>query len=267
MNLRDTAFAGSFYPDNEKEIDKYIKHFDSILKNSNFKLDDSLNIRAIISPHAGYIYSGFTANAGFKYLEKKSPKTIIVIGPSHRVYLDGLSISKYEQYKTPYGNLPIDTNLVNKLDDKFDFIDFYPKVHVEHSTETQFPFIKKYQKDVKVIELIYGKIDYEDISKVIDYLLEDKDNFIIISTDLSHFYTQKEAKHIDNICIEAIKQMDMPTFDKGCEACGIVGVKAIISSANKQNMKSKIIDYRTSADASGDTSRVVGYVSAIIHEN
>lgn len=266
MSTRDTAFSGSFYPDNIDELDKYLNHFDSVLKKANFQIDNLVNPRAIISPHAGYIYSGFTANAAYKYIEYKTPKTIIVIGPSHRVYIDGISIAKYDSYKTPYKDLEIDTLLSKTLEDKFDFISFNPNAHQEHSTETQFPFIAHYFKDVKVVELVYGKIDYKEISKVIDYLLEDKDNFIVISTDLSHFYNQKEANTLDNICINGIKDMDLNTFDKGCEACGILGVKAMIESANKQNMKSKIIDYRTSADASGDTSRVVGYVSAIIHE-
>ena len=266
MSLRDTAFAGSFYPNEPDEINRYIDHFDSILEKSNFSIDSTIKPRAMISPHAGYVYSGFTANAAYKYIKEMSNKTIIVIGPSHKVYLEGVSISAYDEYQTPYGNLPININLVNTLKNKFDFIDFLPKAHAEHSTETQFPFIKKYTNDTKVIEMIYGKIDYKDISKMIDYLLEDKNNFIIISTDLSHFYSQDKAKYLDNVCLNGIKDMNLGTFENGCEACGIVGVKAMIESTNKKNMKSKIIDYRTSSDASGDTSSVVGYVSAIIHD-
>lgn len=265
MSERHTSVAGSFYPSSCDEINRYISHFNQILDDSDFEHKIDFMPKALISPHAGYVYSGFTANAAFRTAAAKvNPKRVVVIGPSHRVYLDGATISLFDEYETPCGNFEIDTEYAQKLKDKFDFLHFYEEAHKEHSTETQFPFIKKYFSDVKVIEIVYGKADYEDISKIIETVLSDDGNLLVISTDLSHFYSQERANSLDSICLNAISRLDLNTFDQGCEACGIIGVKALVKYAQKHNLNSEIIDYRTSADASGDSSSVVGYTSAII---
>ena len=113
------------------------------------------------------------------------------------------------------------------------------------------------------MELIYGKIDYNNISLIINDALNDEDTFVVISTDLSHFYTKSEALKLDNICLEAIDKLDLNIWNKGCEACGRIGVKALISSSVKNNLSSKLLDYRTSADITKDEKKVVAYLSAI----
>jgi MEMO1 family protein len=116
---------------------------------------------------------------------------------------------------------------------------------------------------VKLVEIVYGEIDYEDLSKVIDEVLADVDNFVVISTDLSHFYTLEEANKKDNICLNAIDKKDLEMFDY-CEACGKTGVKAVINWAINNNYETKILNYCTSADVTKDKNRVVGYTSALI---
>ena len=147
----------------------------------------------------------------------------------------------------------------------YEFLTFNDTVHCEHSTETQFPFIKYYKKGVSVVEIIYSDIGYEKLSSVIEDLLQDKDNFIIISTDLSRFYDIKKANLLDNICLDAIINKSIDDLDNGCEACGILGVKSMIEVSTKLNLNTKILDYRTSADTSNDESSVVGYVSGIVY--
>jgi len=265
MNMRRTSVAGSFYPNSCEEIKRYINHFDSIIR--DIDVHNNMDVKAMISPHAGYVYSGFTANFAFNFLSKelkKNIKRVIVIGPSHKVYLKGASVALYDEYETPCGNLEIDLNFSTTLMNSYDFLIFDDKAHHEHSTETQMPFIKHYFKDVQVVEIVYGDVDFNQILTLIDELLEDDDNFIVISTDLSHFYTLEEARKKDNICLNAIENFDITKFDAGGEACGMIGVKAILSSCLKKNFRSKIVDYRTSFDASGDSNSVVGYVSALI---
>ena len=261
MKIRKTSVAGTFYPNSCSEIKKYISHFDQVAKDIDMK--NNIDVKAIISPHAGYIYSGFTANLAFNSINKKI-KRVIVIGPSHRVYIKGASIALYDEYETPCGNLKIDLNTSLSLMDKYNFLMFDENAHHEHSTETQMPFVKYYFEEAEVVEIVYGDVDFNDISLLIDELLSDENNFIVISTDLSHFYTLEQARNIDNICLHAIKTLDISTFDSGGEACGMIGVKAMIASSLKNNFRSKIADYRTSFDASNDSSRVVGYVSALI---
>ena len=259
MNIRKSVVSGSFYPDKKEELLKYINQFNSF-KTNNETFED---IKAIIVPHAGYIYSGFTANLAYKLASKKEIKRVIVIGPSHRVYLKGASVAIYDEYETPLGNLKIDKKFSQNLIDKYDFLDFNVECEFEHSTETQAPFIKHYFENVQLVEIIYGEINYEDLSKVIDEVLSHSDNFVVISTDLSHFYTLEEAQKLDNICLEAIDKKDLKMFDY-CEACGKVGVKAIIDCAIKNDFDTKVLNYCTSADVTKDKSRVVGYTTALI---
>lgn len=266
MSIRNTSVAGSFYPNSCEEIKRYIEHFNEILKNANYSIETNIKPKAIIVPHAGYIYSGFTANVAYRYTKNIKPKRVIVIGPSHKVFLDGASVGLFEQYQTPCANLEMDIVYSETLIKNFNFLDFDEKAHAEHSTETQFPFIQNYIKNISVVEIVYGKIDFSNLSKLIDFILKDDQNLLIVSTDLSHFYNQNEANKIDNICLHAIADIDIKAFDNGCEACGIVGVKALVESAKKMGFKTKIIDYRTSADTSGDTTRVVGYASALIYQ-
>jgi hypothetical protein len=259
MSIRKAVVSGSFYPDKEEEILKYINHFNSIA----FKTETFEDVKAIIVPHAGYIYSGFNANLAYKLVSKKKIKRVVVIGPSHRVYLKGASVALYDEYETPLGNLKIDKEFSQNLIDKYDFLDFQVECEFEHSTETQAPFIKHYFENVQVVEIVYGQIDYKELSKVIDEILANSDNFVVISTDLSHFYTLEEAQKKDNICLEAIDKKDLKLFDY-CEACGKVGVEAIINWAIKNDFDTKILYYCTSADVTKDKSRVVGYASALI---
>ncbi len=263
MSIRKSAVNGIFYPNEEEEIKKYIKNFNNgFTINENNKLIS--NPRAIISPHAGYVYSGFTANLAYNLSSKNKFKRIIVIGPSHKVYLEGASIALYEEYETPLGNINIDLEYSKKLKDKYDFISFVDSAHSEHSTETQAPFIKNYFNNVDIIELVYGRLDFKILSSLIDDLLEDKNNFIVISTDLSHFYNLEKANKLDNICLNAIAKRDLDQLNNGCEACGLIGIKAIINSSLKNNLKTSVLYYCTSYDRTKDSSRVVGYASVLI---
>ena len=150
--------------------------------------------------------------------------------------------------------------MAKELKDNF-LLKCFNNAHHEHSTEVQFPFIKYYIPDAKIVELVYGKTDPSNISQIIDFALSKEDYGVIISTDLSHFYNLEDAKKLDNICLEAIDKLDIDLLHNGCEACGLLGVKALIISAKKLLLKPHLLDYRTSADASGDKNRVVGYMS------
>ena len=120
MSTRKCAVCGQFYPSGSNDILEMINHYNDVLdKHLTDKTIFDLKPRALIVPHAGYIYSGFTANIAFRLLANSGVKKVVVIGPSHRVYLNGTSISKYDDYETPFGNLPIDTKLIDKLTEKF----------------------------------------------------------------------------------------------------------------------------------------------------
>ena len=263
---RKAAVKGTFYPEKCTKIGIYFQKFNEMI-GSRIKSEPVFNVtpRAIIVPHAGYIYSGYTANIAYRLLSRSRAKRVIVIGPSHRYAFHGISGSYFESYETPCGDIEIDTTYLIGLAKQFK-IGFEEKAHLkEHSTEVQMPFIKHYLPKTKVIELVYGDISFHRIAEIIVHLLSDKENIVVISTDLSHFYTQERAKRLDGFCLQGIAALDIHMLDKGCEACGITGMKAMIEAARKLGLKSQVLDYRTSADSSGDTSRVVGYTSAVFY--
>jgi len=265
MSIRVALNSGAFYPAKCQDIENFINHWNKILDEA-IKDKSILNKspRAIISPHAGYIYSGFTANIAHRILANSNAKRVVVIGPSHHIYFEGVSASIFDKYESPCGDLEIDKEYIALLSKRFKF-KFIPEAHKkEHSTETQIPLIRHYKPDAKIVELIYGKIDYKELIPLIKEILSDLDSVVVISSDLSHFYTQEEAKRLDSICLSGVAKEDINILDKGCEACGIIGIKAIIAVAKELGLRSELLDYRTSADASGDRSRVVGYMSALI---
>ena len=263
MSIRETAVAGQFYPADSKEIDQMIAHYNSVL-DEHIKNEEILSKvpRAVIVPHAGYVYSGFTANIAFRLLaNNRNLKSVVIIGPSHRVYVAGTSVADFDSYQTPMGVMPVNRELVERLKSEFG-LSFNPEAHHEHSTEVQMPFIKEYLENVSVVELVYGAEEPANLAKVIAELLNDPTIGIVISTDLSHYYDIEKAKRLDSICLDAVQKEDPSELHQGCEACGKIGVEAMLIAAREKGLKPLLLDYRTSADASGDESQVVGYMSA-----
>jgi len=264
--LRKASVKGIFYSGECREIKQDIHDFNQTFDTQNIS-DKILNIipRAIIVPHAGYIYSGYTANFAYRFLKQSKAKRMIVIGPSHHHHFKGISGSYFEHYETPCGNLEIDSPYLFALAKQFN-IGFEPKAHAkEHSTEVQMPFIKHYFSQHKVIELIYGDISDKALANIILALIQNKDNAVVISSDLSHFHNLEEAKRLDMSCLTAVNTLDIQALKKGCEACGLTGIKAMILAAKQHKLSSKVLDYRTSVKVSQDTHSVVGYMSAMFY--
>jgi len=260
MEVKKSYVAGMFYPNSASKIEQMITYFNSI---SPTDTDTKCsNIRAMIVPHAGYIYSGYSANLAFRELKNQDIKTLVVIGPSHKVYFDGISVAYYDQYETPFGDLVIDKKLISTLISNFD-IHFYPKAHQEHSTEVQMPFIKYYLPNVKIVELVYSNVDTNKLAHMIDFCLQDDSVACVISSDLSHFYDIDKAKELDTICLKAISSLDEELLHQGCEACGKIGIEALLIHAKSNGLIPHILNYTTSADTTKDTKEVVGYMSAL----
>jgi AmmeMemoRadiSam system protein B len=203
-------FSGTFYPVEKIEL---LKYFDYFIPDDSDK-GSSINARAIIVPHAGYEYSASVANVAYFFAKDLKPKRVIVIGPSHRHYLNGASVTLFDSYETPLGDLEIDKEFALELIEKYTWLNFDENAHMEHSTETQIPFIKNYF-DTKVLEIVYGELESDELSSLIYELLKDENNFVVVSTDLSHFYTLSEANILDNITINAIKNQDLKKTRRG----------------------------------------------------
>jgi len=259
MSARSTAHAGSFYPAEASEIERYFKAFEEM-----GDVDVPETPRALIVPHAGYMYSGFTAHLAFEQLRHAKAKRAIVIGPSHRVAFHGMSVSLFDEFSTPLGSIKIDKTYAETLVKRYDLA-FEPAMHREHSTEVQMPFIRHYAPKLEVVEMVYGTFSPTELGRIVTELLKDDENIVVISTDLSHFYTEEEANKLDNVCLNAIDRLQPEMMHQGCEACGAIGVEGVLIAANNDHLKVKLLDYRTSSWATKDTSNVVGYTSAVFY--
>ena len=258
------AVVKEWYGGSCEAVEKFINHFNNII-DENVDQQKAAEIfsmkpKALIVPHAGWIYSGFTANFAYRIANSTNPDRVVVIGPSHKFPIKGISTTLEDLYETPCGNLPIDTEFSKILIEKFD-IDNFEYVHVEHSTEVQMPFIYHYFGAIPVVELIYGDYNPEKLKNIIEFAINNN-SLVVISSDLSHYYDIKTANSLDYNCLEAVNNLDLNDLQK-CEACGKIGIAGIILAAKEMNLTPFIVDYRTSADVSGDNSNVVGYMSAI----
>lgn len=257
--IRQTSVVGAFYPNLPDEIVKTFEYFNEVLDGHfGHKLYEK-NPKALLVPHAGYVYSGFSANMAYRNVLKE-PSSIVVIGPSHRLSFEGMSMCSFEAYETPLGEIKADNNLKVRLQEKFDFVNI-PLAHQEHSTEVQFPFLKYYFPKAKLLEIVYSS--FVRLEELISYLI-DENILVIISSDLSHFYPQQKAEKLDRYCIQAVENIEPKVLEK-CEACGKEGIRALINITFSKSLKTQSLDYRTSAEVSEDKNSVVGYYSAMVY--
>ncbi len=264
--VREPAVANAFYPGNPEELKKILLYF---LENAPLY---NIKPEAVISPHAGYIYSGQTAAYSYKQflnLDKNKHYKVLLIGPSHFVPFNGISFGYYDYWETPLGKVKVDKEEIEKFAMKNSDlpITFNTIPHQrEHSLEVQVPFLQMVLEDFSIIPVVYGQIDFHIVEKVIADIKGDRDDVVVvISTDLSHYYPYETAKQIDKYCLLAVEEEDISYLEK-CEACGEIGMAAIIDWASKVGWKSKVLDYRTSGDTAGDKDAVVGYLSAIFYK-
>ena len=264
--IRQAANRGKFYPHKAGEISQMIATWNDILEKNN-KDKPMLQVRpkSIVVPHAGYVYSGFTANYAHRISKNSKPERIIIAGPSHYVYVRGISAGYFDAYETPFGLLQGDKEYLKELNQYFNFTFEEAAHNQEHSTETQFPFIKYYHPQAKIVELIYGNTDYLDLADIFEYIFRDPGNLLVISTDLSHFHSRQVAREKDNNCLVAFEYKDIELSLEKCEACGKTGLTGIVKTANDLYLDTRILDYRTSGDLTGETERVVGYMSGLVY--
>jgi|Deesub1362A_J573_1020465.scaffolds.fasta_scaffold06210_1 hypothetical protein len=225
---------------------------------------------ALIVPHAGYQYSGFTAAHAYSLLAGRSYKTVVIVGPSHRAYVKGAAIDGVDAYETPLGKVPVDKEAARELIDYGSFIYFDSTAHAqEHSIEVQVPFLQVVLKDFKIVPIAMGEASWtyvQDLSGALVKLArERKDILIIASSDLSHYHPYNEAVEMDKKGLDEVLNMDTKTLyeklrDGECEMCGAAPVLTIIEVVKKLGVEeAKLLDYRNSGDVTGDKSGVVGY--------
>jgi len=270
--IRRSTVAGSFYPADPGTLTGQIEGFLSKVRPGNIS-----NIRAVISPHAGYIYSGQVAAYSFRQVQGSNYDSIIIIAPSHAEYFDFVSVYNGDAYQTPLGTVPVDKDRVTRLDDSGDRIEISPAGHSsEHSLEVQLPFLQiALGKDIKIVPVVIGNQSRENVTalgEAIGRLFADENILIVASTDLSHYHPYNTAVSMDMHVRELIESFDSSKLmedlvRENAEMCGGGPVVSAMIAARLMGADSSIIlNYANSGDVSGDKSAVVGYLSAAFYK-
>lgn len=268
--VRPPVVAGMFYPEHERELRSTVE---SLLAGAH-KTRKSGRLVGIIVPHAGYQYSGGTAAEAYALLKHRKQTTVILIGPSHREYFDGVSVFPGASFTTPLGHVDIDTKLRSELTRRLPgILNSLAGHRMEHSLEVQLPFLQMLIEEMKIVPIVVGnqKREYcEELGNAIADIAGESDILLIASSDLSHYYNSEAAQKLDAVAIASIKKLDYGAFmsdleTERTEACGGGPIVAVLCAATKMGAdRCDILHACNSGEISGDTDRVVGYVSAAI---
>lgn len=252
--LRKPAVAGMFYPDRPETLRKMIWQF---LREAP---GDGAAPKALIAPHAGYIYSGPIAATVYKRLlsARDQIQRVVLLGPSHRVGFEGLALSSADAFLTPLGSIPIDK-------DAYRLIAHLPQVFVldrahaqEHSLEVHLPFLQEVLGDFKLVPIAVGEASPEMVSEVLEALWGGPETLIVISSDLSHYHDYDTARAMDAATSDAIERL-CPEDIGYDQACGRRPVNGLLLSAKAHGLHAKTLDLRNSGDTAGSRDEVVGY--------
>ena len=259
--IRQAAVAGLFYPADKKSLKEDIEEY---LEQASYARDSIP--KAIVVPHAGYIYSGPIAASAYKQIIPNRDKInrVVLLGPSHRVAFSGLAVPESDVFTTPLGNIPIDLKGIQLLADLPQVVASDQAHQEEHSLEVQLPFLQEILGEFSLIPIVVGDAERHEVAEVIKRLWGDEHTLIVISTDLSHYHPYNEAKRIDRLTSDAIVNLKLDLIGHE-DACGCNGLKGMLTVAKEKNLTVDILDLRNSGDTAGDKSRVVGYGAYVIH--
>jgi AmmeMemoRadiSam system protein B/AmmeMemoRadiSam system protein A len=271
--IREPAVSGMFYPEKPDVLSRDVKRY---LENAKKEKIDG-EVIALVSPHAGYMYSGQVAAYAYKLIEGKNFSSVVVIAPSHRALFKGAAIYDRGSYRTPLGLVPIDVDLSKKMMERRKEIQFIPEAHSqEHALEVQIPFLQEVLKTFKLVPIVmepyWSWESCQSLASVIAEAVRGKNVLLVASSDLSHFHSYEKAVALDRIVLDHIDRFDPEGLNgdlkKGrCEACGGGPLLTIMLAAKALGAnKGKVVKYLNSGDVTEDRSRVVGYGAGVFYK-
>lgn len=252
--VKQPAVAGTFYPAEPETLHRQVRQFIDAARHHT----DSMP-RALIAPHAGYIYSGPIAGSAYATLLNASGiHRVILLAPAHRVAFRGITYSSATHFETPLGLVPVDREVLDKIaplpalqlnDEAF---------QDEHSIEVQLPFLQEILSDFKIIPLLVGDASAQQVAEILEQTWNPQENLIVISSDLSHYLDYETATEMDQKTSRAIEALE-PEALTYHSACGRTPVSGLLLVAKKHGLKASRLDLRNSGDTAGSRDRVVGY--------
>lgn len=258
--IRPAAVAGSFYPADAQSLAFEVEAMLGDAKTWRPAEQPPLP-KAVIVPHAGYIYSGPIAAAAYARLEagRGVIRRVVLLGPAHRMPVRGLALPGADAFVTPLGMVPLDLEAMKSIADLEQVAENAPAHLYEHSLEVQLPFLQTVLEDFKLAPLAVGDASPEEVSEVLEKLWGGRETLIVISSDLSHYLPYHTAKLVDRDTAQAI--LDLNTEITHEQACGGTPVRGLLLAAKRHGLKPELLDLRNSGDTAGDRSAVVGYAA------
>ncbi len=259
-DIREPAVAGSFYPADPEALRAEVR---GLLA----KADAGGPVpKAIIAPHAGYIYSGPVAASVYARLAaaRGRIRRVVLLGPSHRVGFHGLALPGASLFRTPLGDIPVDTAAVQALCT-------LPQVHeleaahrLEHSLEVQLPFLQEVLGEFTLLPLVVGDADADAVAEVLETLWGGPETLVVVSSDLSHYQPYATARRQDAVTSRAIESLDPDALHHE-DACGRNPIRGLLAIARRHGYTIETVDLRNSGDTAGARDRVVGYGAYVLH--
>ena len=259
--VRPPAVAGAFYPGNAQTLRAVVNEHLNVAREARaLRSSGESWPKALIVPHAGYMYSGPVAAHAYLALEPGADivERIVLLGPRHHVPFEGIAVPSNTAFETPLGRVPIDETsrrrilalpFVKALDDAHQW---------EHSLEVQLPFLQVVLDTFAVLPMAVGRATPEQVSSVLDALWGGEETVIVISSDLSHYHDYETAKRMDAATAEAIERLE-PSRIGHDYACGRIGVQGLLEAAKQHRLEPRTLDLRSSGDTAGGRDEVVGY--------
>ena len=257
--VRRPAVAGAFYPADPAALRAALHDsFSGAVRPE----PGAVEPKALVVPHAGYIYSGPIAASAYLRIEaaRGRIRRVVLLGPSHRVPLRGLASSSADAWATPLGSVPIDTDARDALR-HLACVAVDDTAHAsEHSLEVQLPFLQTVLDDFELVPLVVGHATADDVAAVLDVLWDDDATVVVVSTDLSHYHRYGDAQRLDATTAAAIAALRPAAIDDD-DACGARPLRGLLTTARNRGLTVETLDLRNSGDTAGDRQRVVGYGS------
>jgi hypothetical protein len=259
--IRPPAVAGAFYPGNPAVLSSTV---DQLL--AEVSAVPATQPKALIVPHAGYIYSGSTAAMAYAALAPwhATIRRVVLLGPTHRVAVDGLAVPKVGAFATPLGDIALDVAAIARLAELPQIV-FSDHVHAqEHSLEVHLPFLQRVLDKFALVPLAVGHASPRDVAEVLDLLWGGPETLIVISSDLLHFLPYAAANQVDRYTCQHI--LHLATDIRPEQACGAYPINGLLLAARQRGLAPQLIHRCNSGDTAGDRQRVVGYAAFAFHE-
>jgi len=269
QQVRQPAVAGTFYHSDSLILQTNVNDLldTALLEANNEKQSENLfSPKAIIVPHAGYIYSGPTAATAYARLRagRDTIKRVVLLGPVHRVPVNGLALPGVSVFATPLGRVQVDLDAITAIENMPQVVESVAAHALEHSLEVQLPFLQTVLEDFTLVPLAVGDATAEQVAEVLERLWGGPETVIVISSDLSHFLPYETARAIDKETVDNILNLHGPLNHQ--QACGGTPVNGLMLAARQHHLHPKLLDLRNSGDTAGDKNRVVGYASIAFTE-